>query len=670
MYKKFDKVFEEAKNNNLYSVLVLLALASFAIAIYYLFTYGIAYLHADVSISYRYARAMEWSKNLFPPEWKFVNSEVYTFRVTPVAAFISLIVKDQVVGRVVADVIFLIFTLAGILFLFKKQFKTKGASIVILIFILFLGGIETRNMILNEGTYMSEMLAITLSVPLVYFYLSENAVNGENRKRVYITSLILYCLLVFVMIAGGVRYIAEQVLPMAAAICIYQFLKRKEIKNVMKEVAVPLVGLFVSAGLGWCVYKWICSTHFMNTGGMDAMVFPHSFAVLFENIKMTILQMLKCFGFVEDAIIASGAGVLNIISIITVLTVCIIIPIMQLIKFPKESDNVKFFIVFAVCHNATLLGVAILLGKNIERYLLSSIYVFILVSARFIYEYYIKENRFKYIAICIIAVLSLIEATHMIKITRGWDDIYASHMRVVKELEDRGYEKGYGGYWTALMYEVYANGDITFGEVDIRKKAQPWTWNIDFSVYGKKSDTSFLMLTEKELNLMEKELDSYFGEAKEYFVVDDVYLFDYTNLSYYIGDLYIYGYDYDIYENFADGFADGVVTAKDLYFAEGGMIYEDGSCYVYSLGRLMGPYTRIEKGSYEVVYNGENVDELLVDIQSAQNPTDISYEIVEVTDSQIVVNLTVNKTIDDIDFCAIVVGENPVKFEGITVNKI
>ncbi|MBP5594055.1 MAG: hypothetical protein J6Y02_01645, partial [Pseudobutyrivibrio sp.] len=645
-------------------------IGSIALAIYYLFTYGIAYLHADVSISYRYARAMEWSHSLFPAKWQFVNSEVYTFRVTSVAALISLIVNNQIIGRVVADVIFLIFTIAGILFLFKKQLQSKGASIVILVFILFLGGIETRNMILNEGTYMSEMLAVTISVPLVYFYISEKAKNGTNRKRVYITSLIIYCLLVFVMIAGGVRYIAEQILPMAAAICLYQFLKRKDIKNVIAELLIPLASMFLSASLGWSVYKWICNNHFMNTGGMDAMVFPTSFAEILENISMTLFQMLKCFGYVEDASMISEHGILNVVSIISVLIICAIIPILQLVKFSKEQDSVKFFIVFSVCHNVTLLGVAILLAKNIERYLLSSIYVFIIISARFIYEYFIKQNCFRVIVVSIIAVLSLVEAAHMVKITKGWNDIYESHMRVVKELEDRGYEKGYGGYWTGLMYELYANGDIVFGEVDIRKKAQPWTWNIDLSVYDKKSDTSFLMITEEEMNLMEKDVDSYFGEAKEYFVLNDVYLFDFTKLSYYIGDLYIYGYDYDIYEMFADGFSDGVVTAKDLFFAEGGMIYDDGSCYVYSSGSLMGPYTRIEKGSYELTYKGENVDELLIDIQSAQNPKDFTYDINKVSDEEVVVNLNVKKTIDDIDFRAVVEGENPVKFKGIIVKKI
>lgn len=668
MNKKIEDIISSTKRNKAYAICVLLAILTFVVVTYYLFTYGLAYLHGDVSISSRYARAMEWSHQLFPDNWYFVNADIYSFRITSFAAFISLITGNHIYGRVIADELFLLIIIIAIVYLYKRLFESKGASIAIVLFLLFLGGVETRNMILNECTYSSEMLAIVLTLPLMFKIVS---CSMDKEKKQFFSSLVLYGIILVIMVLCGVRYIAEHVLPMVSTIIVYQYIsyKKNGIKDYLKSLISPFVAIGTPFVIGWIIYKWVCSTHYMNAGGMDKITLPESFGALLSNIQLTIITLFHCFGIEDATSIISLVGIKNVISVIVCILVCLVIPILQIIKYKSENKGTQFFIVFAICHNGIMLAITTILDKNLERYLLSSIYVCILLSARYIYVYWLKNNMAKTVfTICFFA-MSIVQVIYMINSTKGWDDILQSHMKVVKELEDRGYEKGYGGYWTAFNYELYSNNEILFGEVDIRDKAHPHLWNLDYSVYEKKADSSFLILTDQEMELLEVELDELFGECNDSFVIDDVYFFDYQNFKYFKGDLYVFEYNHDIVDDFADGIADGKLTVKDLYFAEGGMVYEDGSCYVYSSGYLMGPYTRIDVGTYDVCYRGENVDELVLDIHSTQSKDAVNFVVNSIEDDCVNVTLVINEPVD-IDFRAYVGGVDPVRFQEITVKKL
>lgn len=652
-------------------IIAIISLIAIIITLYYLFTYGIATLQGDVNISYRYARAMEWSHELFPKDWLFVNSEVYIFRVTSIASFIGLIVKNQVLGRILADVIFLGITIIVINHFFKNYFKDNGTALTVILFLLYLGGIETRTMILTEGTYVSEFLAIVLTIPLMFNVLDFNVgYHGQNKFK-YIKSAILYGIVVFLMVAGGVRYLAEQILPMICAILIYKYLSYRVDKNkkVIIDTVVSFAVVLIPSVLGWFFYKWICSTHFMNSGAMDKMTFPDSVSILFQNFIKILGNFVACFGYIGGTEPVSWLGLRNLISIVSFAFICIVIPIMQLKKYKDETQEVKFFMIFALCHNVLMFTVAVAFDKNWERYLLSTIYVCILLSVRYVYSYWFKNNVDKWLFIIILFGATVIESMVMYKSTLGWKEIYDSHMRIVNELESRGLYKGYGNYWTALTYEIYANGDLVCGQVDIRDRAQPQLWDIDYAVYEKAADKSFLMLTEEEVKLAENSLQEIFGDYSDEFEINDVYLFDFPEYTFSKGNLFVYTYDYDISEKFHDGFADGEVTVKDLYFAEGGMIYDDGSCYIYSCGMLKGPYMRIEPGDYKLYYIGENVDDLIIDIQSEQSPNDVSFEVLDISDDKVEVTLHIKHTVDDVDFRAYVGGENPVRFKKITVEK-
>lgn len=669
MKKQIENVIEYANRNKGYLIGALFAVISFIVTNYYLFTYGVAYLHGDVSISSRYARAIEWAHNLFPQNWYFVNSEIYTFRITSFATIISLITGNHIYGRVIADSLFLLIIILAIKTLYKSIFKSKGAGIAITVFLLFLGGVETRNMIMNECTYSSEMLAVVWTIPLMYTVVS----YSENQNKIdgkCIRNIIFYGLILFIMILCGMRYVAEQVLPMGLAVGLYLLFQSKEksIKNKVKSLIAPGLTMVIPFAIGWIVYKLICSSHHMNAGGMDKITIPESPEILLQNIKVTLITFVNCFGLTDTDKLFSLITLRNVISVGVCILICLIIPVLQLFKYRTEEKPVKFFLIFALCHNGIMIAITTILGKNLERYLLSSIYVFILLSVRYIYEYWLKNKLSRIVFIILFTLMTVVQIIYMLDLTKGSDDILQSHMDVVDTLKERGCTKGYGGYWTAFNYEVYSNNDIVFGQVDIRDKAHPHLWNLDYSVYEQKSDSSFLMLTDEEVDLLEVDLNELFGEAIDSFKIDNVYIFDYMNFRYYKGNLNIYQYDYDISDEFANGIADGKLTVEDMYFAEGGMVYEDGSCYVYSSGSIMGPYVRIDAGTYDVCYKGENVDELILDIQSSQNPEAVSFDVISIEDDCLEVKLYITEPVD-IDFRAYVGGVDPVRFQEITVEK-
>ncbi|MBE5912848.1 MAG: hypothetical protein E7274_02170 [Pseudobutyrivibrio ruminis] len=644
------------KSKKINILFILCAAVSLIAVTIFIFTYGQAYVHSDTAIANRYGWSMVENKNLFPRTWNFVNSEIYAFRVTSLAAFITPFFHNQIFARMLATFIFMLIVLAGIAFCSRKMFKSNFFFIAAPLFILFLTGTESRNMILTEGTYMSEMLGITLGATLMY-----RIYESINRKLA-IKETIAYAIVIFIMTLGGSRYFAEQVLPMicaCAGILFFDWILRHELsfKEALKRLAITCAIIVAPSIAGYVTYKWICSWHLMNSGRTDSLHFV-GFDLLPTLIQSALITIYRCFGYTGGVSMLGLTNARNIVSIVTCTLICFVIPVLQLIKMPHESKAVKFFSLFGLAHNVALMSVVILFGKCQERYCLSTIYVCIIISSRYIWTYWI-ENKSKLTAIVaacfVIAVI--IESAFILRLTVGYKDIIASHQRVVAELENHDIHKGYGTYWTSYMFEAYSNGDIKFGEIDAHGiKLDAWMWNNDRDRYKDDHCKTALIFTADENEAAQELLTGYLPQAYDSFIIPEVYDFDGFSFTYELTNLVVYCYDFDLAKKINDGIVDGRLSAKDTF--NNGLVMADDEkdeFTFYPGGLIKGPYSIAEKGEYTITIEGENISTMQASFTSEENAHDIVSKNVSTDADKQVWHLKLNNTVED--FCIVL--ENP-----------
>ncbi|MCR5416746.1 MAG: hypothetical protein K6E79_08115 [Pseudobutyrivibrio sp.] len=654
------------KNKKIDITFIILAAASLLAVTIFIFTYGQAYVHSDTAIANRYGWSMVENKSLFPSSWNFVNSEIYTFRVTSLAALITPFFHNQIFARMLATFIFMLMVIAGIIFCSKKMFQSNFWLIAAPLFILFLGGTESRNMILTEGTYMSEMLGVTLGATLMYrIYVSLDS-------KLAVRDTLFYDIVVFIMTLGGSRYFAEQVLPMicaCAGIMFFDFFIRHELelRAAVKKLSIMVATIIIPAILGYGTYKWICSWHLMNSGRTDSLRFV-GFDLLPSLIKSALSTIYHCFGYTGGASMIGLTNARNIVSIVVCTLVCFVVPVLQLLKIPRENKAVQFFSLFGFAHNVALMSVVILFGKCQERYCLSTIYVCIIISSRYIWIYWIeKRDRFAAVITVCFALAVMLESAFLLRSVSGYKDIIASHQSVVAELENRGIRKGYGTYWTSYMYEAYSNGDIRFGEVDAHGvRFDGWLWNNDTDIYQIEDCQTALVLTESENAEAQEFIDNYIEPPVEKFVIPNAYAFDGFNFTYSPSNLVVYIYNFDLAKKISDGIADGRISVRDTYY--NWSVYADDLADQFTFypgGVVRGPYSIAEKGNYTITVEGSNLANLQTTFVSDQNNEDIYSANVSVDDTTQIWNVEITNTVED--FCIQL--ENPDQPE-VIVDKI
>ena len=223
---------------------------------------------------------------------------------------------------------------------------------------------------------------------------------------------------------------------------------------------------------------------------------------------------------------------------------------MQIRKYKQESREVRFLIVFTIVHNIEMaLLIAMLMGEHVHAYYYqSSIFLLILISTRYIYEYWIKKKDlnsiltvFCYTAIFLIYFISLTYPN------RSWKADLESQKSLCRTLEEHGLTKGYASFWNAYKYEIYSDLNIEFcgmpendpeEPLDIYNNITPYYWLVDSNRYiPEEGKRTFLLLNEDENSRMQINPEERFGKIKDKFRVED-----------YMGKYYVYVWDYDIAE--------------------------------------------------------------------------------------------------------------------------
>ena len=135
--------------------------ASIIIVVYSILTYGQTSITSDEAMQSFLARTILEKKSLFPKEWAYGMGDVWVIS-THIFILPFLFLKNQILARVLGNVVLFLITIFGMYYLDKKIFKKDSYLISIPLFLLFLNGDLAIVSMRIDAMYTIYMLFITL----------------------------------------------------------------------------------------------------------------------------------------------------------------------------------------------------------------------------------------------------------------------------------------------------------------------------------------------------------------------------------------------------------------------------------------------------------------------------------------------------------------------------
>lgn len=609
-----------------------------AIIIYSCMTYGQSSLHSDTSTAFLLAREQIKNFCLLPKDWCYANGDIWLLSQNLIGIPITLIFHNQIVGRCLESLIIVFITLICISYHSKKIFQDKSFLIIIPLFCICLRNMLDLN--LYQAAYTPQMLFITLST--AWFYL---AMNSKKLKYfIYLFWLILF------MTANGTRNIAEIVVPLIGTLCILFYLqfRNDKFKNYVKEIKNLLIYLciiIVPTIFGSILYLWIYLNHYVINTINNTLVFVDSLASVWNNIILTIQNAISIFGYSGNAKVISLNGITNLISIAISILIVFIIPFLQIKKISQENKGEQYFIIFGIIHNMLMLFLIIFLGKTTDRYLLTSIFICILISGHYIYKYWLKDlNLLHTVTMGGIILTIFIESVNMLQMSNNWQDNLNIKLSTVEALENHGLKYGYATYWNAGVntlnsdFKVQVNALSMANNVDgSMESLSPMYWLSSKEWYRSSSwdGPTFLLLTANENNIFQAStLPKILGATIDQFDIPRT-------------GMYVYAYNYNIID-VLDGYVYYNYSLSNGSFLNNG---EDigGIRHINSGGISAGPYIRLQKGSYMVNILGNNLNLADVDCTYNNGKNKLKISNCQVTESEIKYNINVKQDCENVE---------------------
>lgn len=521
---KFDR------SNLLLKIIMLLSLV---VAIYSALTYGRASIHSDSATSILLARCQVENISFFPKSWCYANGDLWVLSQNLIAIPLTYLFQDQSFARALQSVIWFLIAVWVLKTYSKKCLQNSSWLISTSIFLLFLKG--EIDMILFQTAYTGGMMFTCLALIGI-------GVNYDDKIKLK-HSIVVFALF-FLLSLGGIRNIAEYTLPICGAVIIlwieknykevsFQKCKTSSVMEITK-VGIILVGSFG----GLITYKVIEKTHILNQTVNSSMIFVDSLNTVVSNLSNYIKGFFGIFGFDGNVDLISINGINNIISISICLVICFVLPYLQLKKIKLADDNTKLLVYYGVIHNLIMFIMIVFTGKiESNRYILTSVFVCILISSNYIMECWLKEkNIFRNCILICYSICVCIASGSLLQLSNHWNEKLEAQKVVSQELEKRGLYYGVATYWNAYSNVIYSNCNLKIAGITIEgvNKPIPYRWLVDNKWFDveKEYDKSFILLTEQENDyFIANNMMTEFGEPIESFGIQDdtvVYVFDYN----------------------------------------------------------------------------------------------------------------------------------------------
>ncbi len=649
------------KINYIQIILLIMCLIAVLSLIYTSLTYGQVRLDSDTEMTYRFWNSMKSARSFFPKSWNFANGELYIVSRFPLNILLFYVFDNPLHAIIATSAITALVVCISLLWLSECVFENKAWAIIVTMYCLYLCSENARDMIMFQASYNTVLIFICILVGLFIKIMSSSSLTA-SRRNVIVFSICLY--LVMMM---GTRYLAEFILPALATLVVILVFEKLCLKNDSYNLTRKLFILIsVPPLLGYLSYRLICSTHNMVFGTTSNPTLRFNLEYLLYNVEKTINNIVCIFGYS-----VYNRNVVNWVTFVVAALLIIIIPVAQIIEYKNLTKKEATFLVFCFMHNAEMFLVIVLSGLLEERYLLSSVFLSLIISGNYIYKLLIKLNKLHSIPLLLGYVLfTAFLCRDLIKLTNSWQEKLDVRTNIANELVEKGVTKGYATYWMGYPFEVYSKGEITIGGVDFTQGSFVKQYsNNDCKVFDYKEGRSCIILSEEEALQMKDNLgDNYIDRmVEEPCDVIELESPEYKEL-YNTSKLIIFIFDEDVCEKLSDGILDGILTPREMDYNKIGS-RTDEAIYLTNGGMVHGPYATIAPGEYYVTISGTYLNDCTSEIVSFSNPDVIKYTVDSQSNEEICMTLTVKKYVDDIQFYLTNLGNETVEFHGVNIQE-
>ena len=650
-------------------VLRLLILVVLIICAYSIFTYGRIILTSDSATAVVLAESVWKNHSLFPKSWNYAQGDVWTF--AGPFSFFSMILypfmKGSDLSRVTASFLQLILSLIAVVLFYKKGLQSRGYLIAFPLATIFLYG--NNFYLIYDACYGGYLFWL----PVIVLLLIDLCCSEKTKVYKYI----IFALVLFWHGAAGTRNVAEYILPILVTIFIMFAVINNE-KNVteIKQGALKWIGLFLltllSAGCGLGAYRYIAATRNINSRP-GIMALPNDLADVGQGLLKTIRYIFYTFGYDGNVQMSTVEGLRSLVGIGICILVCFVVPIMQAFRLKEESNEVKILFTYTIVHNAILLACSIFFTFVTSYHLTSSIVLFVLVSANYIYNRFLENNGklLCWVWIALFAVGCFVECACTYKHSYNWKEKLNETKRVAEVLEEHGLTKGYATFWNAYNNRMYSSFKVQISAVSIDDRLlQEYLYLNDSGDYDLDDSKSFLMFTDEEMEQDANWDVILYGYATpiEEFTIKDVYKNDWNGKSESRYNLNVFVYDEDYAQYLGNGLSDGIVSPLEMKFNYLGSKSLE-KVMMNPGGLVYGPYARVENGKYLITYEGKNLSDCIPEIISEEKPDTVDYKIIEQTDTSIKVEAGFDEMCTDVQFRLENTGEDDAELYDILVEK-
>lgn len=504
-------------------IVALLAVLSVCFSIV---TYGQTCIHSDTATATILSNSIVDNKSYFPATWNYVNGDIWVICNALFTLIPSQLMSNQSLARMIGSLVYVLLSMAGIIYQSRKMHKNNSWLISIPALFLCLFGMY--DYILYQAAYTGVPLWMALNMTFI------NEIYQLPKGKLKNKYISIYFVLNILLVMGGTRFLAEMVIPEILAVALFLYIKAARENKVTKTLINKGVELgaviMVPSIIGFGIYKWLCSWHNINSTSHNETVFVESFPQIADNFKIAIENLFVCFGYTGNAQLVSITGFRNLVSITLCIIMCFVVPYLQIRNYKNERDEVQLFCLFTLFHNLILIMVVVFFNETFSRYMLSSAMALVLMSSRYIYDNWIEQESFRkdvWRSLFIFAVL--VECAGIIKQGVGYKATLAEEKAFNAELVNEGFSKGYATYWNAYTNEVYSDGKIRYAGVHITDgKVVPFRWLVDDSAFEPQDGIStFLALDDEELQQATNELEKQFGQPIDEFELNGFHIFVY-----------------------------------------------------------------------------------------------------------------------------------------------
>lgn len=512
-------------------ILFIFCLIVISVAVYSILTYGQTDIHSDVATATNLAQCQVRSRNIFPYTWCYGNGEIWVLGLNIFVMPFSVFMQNQSLARMLGSVLITIVALTAMYYQSRKIFRNHSWLLSIPLLLVFLSG--SLDAVLYQAAYMGQVLWIALTCTM-----ADMMIHDRQKKN----SAFCLAILLILLCMGSIRQIAENTLPLWGACMIFLYARNKNeeklenYKEDFKRAVFLSLWILLPSFIGFGIYKILCISRSVIDTGENELQFVMSLSECWNNIIAVFIHFFGDFGFAGGVKLISIDGIRNLILIIFCTLIVFIVPVLQYRKIKEENDHVVFFYIFGLLHNLIMLVVAIFCGKTEGRYLLTCIFVNIIIASQYVTKHWLRKGDLQknVVAACFIAA-SFIQCIALLKQSAGWQEIVAGRKAFSQELTKHDLRKGYASYWYAYANEVYSDMELRIGGIHINENGiVPYYWLVDSDVFHAEDENTFLLLTQEEKNVIDGNIQTLFGNPIEEFSV---------------GEMYVYVFDYDIIKN-------------------------------------------------------------------------------------------------------------------------